>query len=127
MKLAYLDTSVLVAIAFGESGGEELARTLAGFDELVTSNLLEAELRAAFVREDVPFEPALLTSLSWILPDRPLTTEYATVLDAGYLRGADLWHVACALFVSPDPTALTFATVDARQGQVASAIGMGAL
>ena len=34
MKVAYVDTSCLVAIAFGERGTAALARRLAGFDEV---------------------------------------------------------------------------------------------
>lgn len=50
MNAAYVDTSCLVAIAFGEAGGARVLRRMQGFDELVSSNLLEAELLAAFAR-----------------------------------------------------------------------------
>lgn len=123
MKVAYVDTSCLVAIAFGERGATALARRLDGFDELVSSNLLEAELRAAFVREAVEPDPALSASLSWIIPDRPLTMEIARVLQAGYLRGADCWHVATALYLAEDPAAISFLTLDERQRAVARALG----
>ena len=43
MKVAYVDTSCLVAVTFGESGGVALTRRLRSFDELVSANLLEAE------------------------------------------------------------------------------------
>ena len=51
MKATYVDSSCLVAIAFGEEGAEELTARLEQFDLLVSSNLLEAELRAALCRE----------------------------------------------------------------------------
>ena len=51
MDFAYVDTSPLVAIAFDEPGGEEMATELAGIERLVSSNLLEAELLATFLRE----------------------------------------------------------------------------
>lgn len=51
----------------------------------------------------------------------PLCT--SAVLGTGYLRGADLWHVATALYVSPDPSELAFVTVDTRQGTAAEALG----
>ncbi len=51
MRVAYVDTSCLVAMAFGERGGTAVARRLAGFEELVAANLLQAELRSVFVRE----------------------------------------------------------------------------
>lgn len=44
MKVAYVDSSVLVAIAFGEKGFARQVKRLQGFDRLVSSNLLEAEL-----------------------------------------------------------------------------------
>ena len=51
MTVAYVDTSVLTAIAFAEPGAESHAQALNEFDRLISSNLLEAELRAVFTRE----------------------------------------------------------------------------
>ena len=45
------------------------------------------------------------------------------MLETGYLRGADLWHVATALYVSPQARNLSFATLDARQSDIAAALG----
>ncbi len=45
------------------------------------------------------------------------------MLETGRLRGADLWHVAAALYVSPRSGDLSFATLDARQGGVVAALG----
>jgi predicted nucleic acid-binding protein len=125
MKVAYVDTSALVAIAFGENGSSGLARRLKGFDELVSANLLEAELRAAFVRERIPADTELPFGVSWILPDRPLTEEIGRVLDAGYLRGADCWHLATALYLAgaEDLDAINFVTADERQRTVARTLG----
>jgi len=120
---AYVDTSCLVAVAFGEAGGRATARRLATFDELLSSNLLESELRSAFVREGVPFEPSFIAGFRWILPDRPLGPEMERALATGYLRGADLWHVACALTIVDTPAELSFLTLDARQREVAAALG----
>lgn len=123
MSTAYVDTSVLTAIAFDEPGAEARARRLENFTRLISSNLLEAELRAALAREDIPFQESMTARIDWVLPDRPLAFELATILDKGYLRGADLWHVATALHVSPGPGSLYFATLDARQSAVAQALG----
>ena len=41
----------------------------------------------------------------------------------GYLRGADLWHVATALYVSPEAGSLSFATLDTRQSAFAEKLG----
>ncbi len=123
MKVAYVDTSLLLAIAFRERRSAALARRLESFDRLVASNLLEAELRVALRREDVPSDTPLLRRISWISPDRPLSREITTVLSAGYLRGADLWHLACALYLATSPRDLPFLTLDERQEMVARALG----
>jgi predicted nucleic acid-binding protein len=123
VSVAYVDTSCLVAIAFGERGATALARRLGRFDELVASNLLEAELRAAFLRERVDDADAFLECVSWVAPERPLSAEIARVLSAGYVRSADCWHLATALYVAPQPSELAFVTLDARQRQVAVLLG----
>lgn len=123
MTVAYVDTSCLVAIAFGEKGGMALARRLQKFDELVSSNLLEAELRGSFAREGVSTDAPLLSWISWILPDRPLSQEITEILATGYLRGADLWHVACARYLVDSPRDLAFVTLDTEQQRVAERLG----
>jgi hypothetical protein len=89
----------------------------------MSSNLLEAELRSAFARERVAPASAFLDWMAWVLPERPLTTELQRVLSAGYLRGADAWHVACALYMAGDPREVAFLTVDQHQRAVARALG----
>jgi predicted nucleic acid-binding protein len=123
VTVAYVDTSCLVAIAFGEREGVSIAKRLERFDELIAANLLDAELRAAFAREKVAFDADLVTWVSWIVPDRPLGPEIERVLTAGYLRGADVWHLACALYVAEDPSRISFLTLDDTQRAVAKAIG----
>ena len=123
MKLAYVDTSALVAIAFGERGGTAAARWLGEHDELFSANLLEAELRAAFAREGVPWDDDMASAMSWVLPDRPLSGEIAAVLSAGYVKGPDLWHLACALFLVGEPSRASFVTLDKRQRSIASRLG----
>ena len=123
MSAVYVDTSVLVGIAFGEPVGERFELALNRFDRMLSSSLLEAEIRAVFRREDEDFEDDVIAGIEWVLPTKPLSAEFATALSAGYLRGADLWHVATALYVSPQPHTLSFATLDTEQGRVASALG----
>jgi len=123
MRVGYVDTSCLVAVAFAEDGFEVVVTHMDSLDQLVASNLLEAELQAALRREDVASDGALLAPLSWLLPDRPLTGEIRAVLDAGQVRGADAWHLACALYLSPDTSELEFLTLDKRQADVAAAMG----
>lgn len=123
MNVGYVDSSCLVAVVFREPGYEAAVARLEALDLMASSNLLEAELRAALAREGVPDEGTILGRVSWLLPDRPLSAEISEVLAAGYLRGADLWHLACALYLSPDPRELTFVTLDQDQAVVAAALG----
>ncbi len=123
MTVGYLDTSCLIAVAFGEPGARTLARVLEGYAELVSSNLLEAELRAALSREKVEGGGDLLDGVSWVFPDRRLTPEMERVLAARSLRGADLWHLACALYLAESPGDMDFLTLDAAQRDAAAALG----
>jgi len=126
VSVAYVDTSCLVAIAFAERGGAAMLRRFEAFDELIASNLLEAELRAAFARERVPFEPQLVSGISWVFPDNPLGAQMERTLAAGYLRGAVLWHVACALYLVEETDELSFLTLDERQRAVVQRLGFRA-
>jgi predicted nucleic acid-binding protein len=123
VKVAYVDTSWLLSIAFGEAGAEAAAAAAAACDVLMSAPLLEAELMAALRREGVAESGFVDPGISWVLPDRSLRAEIGRVLDAGYLRGADLWHVATALYAAADPTDTLFLTRDARQAEVARSLG----
>ena len=127
MKLAYVDTSFVVAVALGEKGASRHAARLGRFQRLISSNLMEAELRAALAREEVDSDPApLLSWFHWVHPDRPLSREFHEVLAAGHVRGADLWHLACALFLKASLGDLTFLTLDRPQQAVAKSLGFRA-
>ncbi len=124
MKTAYVDTSCLLAVALAEPGAGRVAQGLERFDQRFSSNLLEAELRSALMREEQTREPVeLFSRITWVFPSRPLTREFRAVLSYGYVKGADLWHIACALFLSPDPHEITFLTLDRRQKQIAAGLG----
>ncbi len=120
---AYIDSSAILAIALGQDGHQDVARRLDEYADLIASNLVEAEIRSTLERERRPFDQSLTANFTWIYPNRPLTDEFELVLSAGYLRGADLWHVAVALFASPDPSQIAFITLDVRQREVAQNIG----
>ena len=123
MSSAYVDTSVIVAVAFNEPGGNEIVERLNSFTILMSSNLLESEVRSAYVRENRRFDEDVLSDIEWIIPLHPLSRELNTASQAGYLRGADLWHVATALYMFRNPSEVTFLTLDRRQGEVAAALG----
>jgi predicted nucleic acid-binding protein len=117
----FVDSSCLVALAMNEPGAARLRSRIARASARYASTLAEAELMAALAREglsafDVP-------GVDWIAPSRRLTRELERVLSGGYLRGADAWHLACALFLDPDVNQLVFLTLDRRQREVAKAVG----
>ena len=80
MTVAYVETSVLVAVSFNEARSTFLTTRLRGFSRLLASNLVEAELRAVFAREQCSFAQEVLAGIEWILPDRRLSPEISTVL-----------------------------------------------
>jgi hypothetical protein len=123
---AYVDSSCVVAIAFGEPGARRMATAARRYDRLVAANLLEAEVRSAGARERTSASSDLFGAIGWIHPDRALGAEMERALAHGQLRGADLWHVACALYLDPSASELAFLTLDASQRQVARALGLHA-
>ena len=123
MEGAYVDASAILAVAFQEPGYETVDQRLRAYSSLWSSHLLEAELRAAYARTDLIFEPRFIEGIEWVAPVRPLSREIASVRRVGYLRGADLWHVAAALYQADDPREMTFVTLDGQQRAVAAALG----
>ena len=123
MASAYADSSALVAVAFDEPGAAAVRERLYAYSGLVSSNLLEAEMLSAFAREGRGLSDVYVPRIQWILPTRPLTLEIAEALRAGYLRGADLWHLATALYAKQELNDLAFITLDVRQRAAAQALG----
>ena len=124
MSEAYVDTSAILSVEFSEPGYETVIERLDSFSRLVSSNLLEAEVRAGFARDGRTFDSMVLSNIEWVSADRPLGPEFERVLEIGYLRGADLWHIATALYAARgNPSGITFLTLDRRQGEVAAELG----
>ncbi len=121
---AYVDGSAPLAVAFGEPSGPGIARRLSEFTVIYSSNLLEAELRAAYHRERREFDPQWLYGVEWVLPTRPLGPEIADALQVRYLRSGDLLHIATALYAHRTfGLELTFITLDHDQRDVATGLG----
>ena len=123
MPIAYIDSSSVVAMVFGEPGARKVTSAIRAYTRLVSSNLLEAEVRSALQRERTASVPGVFGGIHWVHPNRALTLEFERVVAHGTLRGADLWHVACALFLDPTATELAFITLDVPQRRVAAALG----
>jgi predicted nucleic acid-binding protein len=122
LSVAYADASVFASLAFREPDAARIRRRLAAFDRVVTSVLTEAELASALRREEVELPQSPLLGVELIGTPDPLSHELQEVLAAGYLRGADCWHVAVALNYSPDCEA-TFLTLNKAQRAVAAKLG----
>lgn len=122
-SIAYIDTSVMVAIAL-EKGGSRLERMVLGYGRLMSSTLMESEFLSVMEREGL-LEDAheRLQRIDWILSGDRLTAQIRTVLSAVHLRGADLHHVATALSVFQDPSDAHFLTLDRQQARVARKLG----
>jgi predicted nucleic acid-binding protein len=119
----FVDTSAIVALAFGEPGYERVRDLMSAAADVFASPLLEAEFRAALAREDVDQPTSLLDSIRWVLPDRPLSAELGRVFGAGRVRGPDAWHLATALYLVPSAAELPFLTLDQRQRSIAQTLG----
>ena len=123
---AYVDGSALVPLALGEQPvGDAVLRRLQRHTILVSSNLLEAELRRAFRRAQLDFDPALVSSIEWVMPNRPLDVEMAAILEATNLGVARLWHLANAVYIHQllGGLAMAFITLDEQQETVAVEFG----
>lgn len=126
MSTAYLDSSALIAIEFREADFDFLLEKLVRYESIISSNLLEAEYKSACIRNKREYSNTFLSEIDWIFPDRSLASEINKILNAGYLRGADLWHVAVALYARDITVAkqdILFVTKDFKQGKVANAVG----
>ena len=125
LSIAYVDASAILAPVFQERDWEITARQLAGFQVVVSSNLLEAEIRAACAREGLGFDGGIISGIGWVHPNRSLGPEMARALSVGgYSKAGDLWHIAVALYLDARVVGkLAFITRDDRQGKVAANLG----
>lgn len=123
MSTAYIDTSCIVATAFGEANAGGVARRLRRFERVVSSPLLEAELFSTLIREGRELSNTWAAAIEFVIVNRALTPEITRVLSAGYVRGADCWHLATALYVAPDPSDMAFVTLDSVQANIARKLG----
>ncbi|MBI3792810.1 MAG: type II toxin-antitoxin system VapC family toxin [Gemmatimonadetes bacterium] len=123
LRRAYVDSSCLVAVAFEEPGAERMRARLAALDVLLAHPLVEAEVRSVCARERRKFDVRELENITWIVLSRRITVELERVFAAGFARGADAFHLACALYVAPVPDDITFLTLDTKQRTVAKALG----
>ena len=125
MKAIYVDSSVIVSILFREPHSKKLLEIINQTSSTCySSQILEAEVYASATRENIVLAEAhkLLMHINLLLPERSLRKEYKEIFSAGYCRGADAYHIACALYLDPERTNLIFLTADQRQQEVAKKV-----
>ena len=122
---AYVDATAPLAIAIGEEpAGTAVQQRLGAFPYLLSSNLLEAELRAALKREGIDFDISSLSGVNWVFPNRRLDAEIAATLEFANLSPVRVWHLATAMFFRETlQSELAFITLDEEQETVASELG----
>ncbi len=123
MSKVFLDSSSYLALALGQERAEAVSDALFLAREVFAANLLAAEVAAALARNRAPMPEDPYWWIQWVHPQASLEDEIARVLSAGLLRGADCWHLAVALSITPDPAELLFLTLDDRQRDVARTLG----
>ena len=125
LAAAYVDTTALLPVTYGEEPvADSIQRKLEGFRYLLSANLLEAEMRAAFATEGREFDDDVLSSVRWIMPNRRLDAEMAAVLRTARLQPIRLWHLATALFFAELVPGLAFVTLDEQQETAARDLGL---
>lgn len=95
-------------------------------DEIFSSGLFVAELLASLSREGRSLADAdpMLDAVSLIFVDGSLAPECKEALGQGYVRGADLWHLATALYIGGrQRTELLFISLDELQKGHAKGLG----
>jgi predicted nucleic acid-binding protein len=122
--ILYIETSAAAKLLFAET---ETAALQTYLDELpdrdivVSSALMETELRRAVQREDAPQDSAsaVLGRFPVVALDRSVFTQ-AGLLPGPALRSLDALHVAVALRVEAE----VMITYDSRQIEAAEQVGM---
>lgn len=129
MSHFYVDSSIIVSILFAESGHQKYRRLLGRAEDVFSSYLLEAEILSAVVREKLPIKLAfdILDSVSLVMPERSMTSEYRKIFAKGYCKGADAFHIATALYLEPEAKSLVFLTADKVQAKIAKSLGFQAV
>lgn len=125
MQALYIDSSALMALLFKQSDHINIKKIMINANELISSNLIIAECFSACTREK--FDKILcwefLQEISMVIPESKLQLELEKVFHCGYLRGANAYHLACALYLDNNTQELGFLSRDQNQCLVAQQLG----
>jgi predicted nucleic acid-binding protein len=122
--MIYVDSSAITSILLSQSAYPNLqSRLMRG--GLFSSLLLEAEVFSALRRESLSFEEfdQFRELILWIKPTRPLQPEITEVLRRAYLRGADAFHLASAIYAFKNRQDVEFCSLDKSQRSAAETCG----
>ena len=130
LAIAYLDPTALIPVVFGEEPvGDVTQERLNRFPILVSSNLLEAELRVEFELQGRIFDLGWLSGIEWVQPRSSLGSEMARIQAIVSLSPVLLWHLANAMYLASRLSltsrraGLAFVTLDEQQETAARELG----
>ena len=131
LAIAYLDPTALIPIVFEEEPvGAAIQERLNHFPVLVSSNLLEAELRGRLEREGQIFDPDWLSGIEWVQPRGSLGSEMDRIQAFASLSPTRMWHLANAVYfadrlsLAHRRAELAFITLDEQQETAARDLGL---
>ena len=131
LAITYLDPTALIPIVFEEDPvGVTTQERLNHFPVLVSSNLLEAELRGRFEREGQLFDLDWLSGIEWVQPRGSLGSEMDRIQAFASLSPIRMWHLDNAVYFA-DRLSLTnrradlaFITLNEQQETAARDLGL---
>lgn len=126
-SIAYLDSSYILGILFREERYNAHQKRIKSLNHAVTSLFSQAEIMSSLKREAIEFDSfiQMADAIDWLLLGDRLDEELARVFAHGYLRGADAFHLATALWFvgDADTKDCAFLTLDKKQETVAKSLG----
>ena len=123
--ITYIDSSAVVGKLLGDGIHPALIKPDNKL-RLYSSPLLYSEVAAVARREGVALKEVdiITRGIEWVIPASQLKHEVAQVLAVGYARGADLFHLATALWLAgSNVKELRFITLDVPQQELAGKLG----
>jgi uncharacterized protein len=108
----YVDTSALGRVLLGESDRPAIQRDLGGYEKVISSRLLQVELRRLAAREDLLDAAAGLLAEVTLMPiDETILTTTET-LSPSTVGTLDAIHLATAMRLTKDTALDTIMTYD---------------